>query len=155
MRAGAGTIILSGLLFGALVSPVSGQTGIRANEWSRGTTLNGFAGVGADSSGAGAIWGGAAGWEVTPRLAIEGSGTWLDLGQRTSAFAGALKVRVRLSGRRTVDPFVHGGMGFTGCRSARASRSGRSSTGAGPAPGSRRAPSASRSPIRPCSLAAG
>lgn len=112
MRVSASTIILSSLLSGTLVSPASGQTGIRANEWSRGTTLNGFAGIGADSSDAGAIWGGAAGWEVTPRLAIEGSGTWLDLGQRTSAFAGALKVRVRLSGRRTVDPFVHGGIGL-------------------------------------------
>ena len=88
------------------------QTDIRPNEWSRGTTLDGFAGVGVDSSTSGPVLGGAVGWEVTPRLAIEGSGSWFEFGDARAAFAGAMKVRARLSGRRTIDPFVQGGVGL-------------------------------------------
>lgn len=88
------------------------QADIRPDEWSRGTTLNGFAGVGIDPTASGPVIGGAVGWEVTPRLAIEGSGSWFDFGSDRTAFAGALKVRTRLYGRRAVDPFVQGGVGL-------------------------------------------
>jgi Outer membrane protein beta-barrel domain len=88
------------------------QADVRANEWSRGTTLNGFAGVAVDSSQRGPAVGGAVGWEVTPGLAIEGSGSWVEFGHGTNAFGGALKVRARLFGHRRVDPFVQGGVGL-------------------------------------------
>jgi hypothetical protein len=88
------------------------QADIRSNEWTRGTTLNGFAGVATDSSQNGAVLGGAVGWELTPRLAIEGSGSWLEFGHGANAFGGAVKVRTRLSGRRTVDPFLQAGIGM-------------------------------------------
>jgi hypothetical protein len=88
------------------------QQHIRANEWSRGTTLNGFAGATMDSSQSGPAIGGAVGWELTPRVAIEGSGSWADFGQDTNSFAGALKVRLRIAGRRYLDPFVQTGVGL-------------------------------------------
>jgi hypothetical protein len=56
--------------------------------------------------------GGVMGYEITPRLTIEGSGSWIAFDEGASAFAGALKLRARLWGQRTVDPFVSGGVGF-------------------------------------------
>jgi hypothetical protein len=83
-----------------------------ATDWSRGTTLNGLVGMTADSSQGGPVLGGAAGWELTPGVALEGSGAWTEFGHGTTSFAGALKARVRLFGRRKIDPFVSGGVGL-------------------------------------------
>ena len=99
-------------LSGALARSASAQADVRPAEWSHGTTLNGFAGVTMDSAGSGPLLGGALGWEVTPRLALEGSGSWAEFGHGTNSFGGAMKVRVRLSGRRTVDPFLQAGIGL-------------------------------------------
>lgn len=88
------------------------QSDVRANEWSRGTTLNGFVGATVDSSQSGPAVGGAMGWEVRPNLAIEGGGSWAEFGHGTTSFAGALKVRLRVAGQRRVDPFVSGGVGL-------------------------------------------
>ncbi len=88
------------------------QGELQQSEWSRGTTLNGFGGAAADSSQGAPALGGAIGWEVTPGLAIEGSGAWMDFGHGTTSFAGALKVRARLWGHRSVDPFVQAGVGL-------------------------------------------
>jgi hypothetical protein len=100
------------VVFVAAAGLASAQTGIRANEWSRGTTLAGFAGVAIDSPRAGPVFGGTVGWEVTPRLAIEGSGSWTAFGGHADAFGGSLTLRTRLAGHRTVDPFVRGGIGL-------------------------------------------
>jgi hypothetical protein len=88
------------------------QTGIRPDEWSHGTTLSSFVGVPIESEQAGAALGGAVGWEITPRLAIEGSGSWLDFGDGASGFGGAITLRTRLRGERKVDPFVQAGVGM-------------------------------------------
>lgn len=88
------------------------QEVVRPGEWSRGTTLSGFAGMATDGEHSGPVIGGVAGYEITPRLTIEGSGSWLEFGDGVDAFAGAIKLRARLSGQRTVDPFVLGGVGF-------------------------------------------
>jgi len=90
----------------------SAQEVIRSGEWSRGTTLSGFAGMAMDSEHNGPALGGVIGYEVTPRLTIEGSGSWIEFGDGANAFAGAVKLRARLWGQRTVDPFVTGGVGF-------------------------------------------
>jgi hypothetical protein len=95
-----------------LASAAAAQEVVRPGEWSRGTTLSGFAGLATDGDHSGPSFGGVAGWEISPRLTIEGSGAWLDFGDGVDAFAGAIKLRARLSGRRTVDPFVLGGIGF-------------------------------------------
>jgi hypothetical protein len=82
------------------------------HEWSRGTTLHGFAGVATEPANTGAALGGALGWEVTPRIGIEGSASWMDFGADYNAFGAGLKMRVRLFGRHTVDPFLQGGIGL-------------------------------------------
>src|SRR5215207_3282863 len=97
------TLVLTACLCCGLASPAFTQTDIGSSEWSRGTTLNGFAGVAVDSAHAGPMIGGTVGWEVVPGVAIEGTGAWLDFGHRTNAFAGALTVRARLFGRSTID----------------------------------------------------
>jgi hypothetical protein len=95
-----------------LSAPASAQTDVGTSDWSHGTTLNGFAGVATDSSRSGPVLGGAVGWEVTPGFAVEGSGAWLEFGHGTKAFGGSLKVRGRLFGRRTIDPFLQAGIGM-------------------------------------------
>jgi hypothetical protein len=88
------------------------QSDVRANEWSRGTTLNGFVGATMDSAQSGPAVGGAMGWELRPNVAIEGGGAWTEFGHGTTSFAGALKVRLRVAGQRRVDPFVQAGIGL-------------------------------------------
>jgi hypothetical protein len=96
----------------AVTASAWAQTGIRPDEWSHGTTLNGIVGVPIEPDRAGAALGGAVGWEVTPRFAIEGTGSWLDFGHDASGFAGAISLRTRLFGHRKVDPFVQAGIGM-------------------------------------------
>src|SRR5262245_37480077 len=88
------------------------QSDLRTGEWGHATELNGFVGVAADSTNTGPALGGAVGWQVTPAFAIEGSGTWADFGEGTTAFGGSLKARLRLFGRQSVDPFVQAGIGM-------------------------------------------
>jgi hypothetical protein len=90
--------------------PASAQSG--QPDWSHGTTLSGFAGGSADGTRSGPAFGGAVGWEVTPRFAIDGVGTWTEFDDGADAFAGTMRLRVRLAGHRSVDPFVHGGVGL-------------------------------------------
>ena len=96
----------------AVTASARAQPEIRPTEWSHGTTLSGFAGVPLQSEQAGAALGGAVGWELTPRFAVEGSGSWLDFGHGSEGFGGAITLRTRLFRRRTVDPFVQGGIGM-------------------------------------------
>jgi hypothetical protein len=105
-----------------LARPASAQEVVRAGEWSRGTTLSGFAGMAVDSQNNGPAIGGLIGYEVSPRLTIEGGASWIEFGQGADAFAGAIKVRTRLWGQRTVDPFVTGGVGLYRASFERASQ---------------------------------
>jgi hypothetical protein len=82
------------------------------SDWKHGTTLSAFAGAGTDSSKTGAVGGMSMGWEATPVLAFEGSGSWLDRGAGADAFAAALKVQAGLRSVRTVVPFVEAGFGL-------------------------------------------
>jgi hypothetical protein len=82
------------------------------NMWAHGTTVNVFAGGASASSETGALAGGAVGWEVTPWVALEGSGSWLDRRQGADAFAADLKALVNLAAARSVVPFVEGGIGM-------------------------------------------
>jgi hypothetical protein len=95
-----------------LAVPAAAQPAPPANSWSHGTTLNVFAGAGADSSRAGALAGTSIGWEITPAMAIEGSGYWLDRGAGPDAFAAALKLQVGLMMPRGAVPFVSAGVGL-------------------------------------------
>jgi hypothetical protein len=80
--------------------------------WRRGTTLNVFGGLTAGSGDLGALAGGALGWEVTPRMALEGSGAWSEFGPDSHAFSAAFRALVPLRASRSVAPFVAAGAGL-------------------------------------------
>lgn len=92
--------------------PVSAQPVATGNVWSHGTTLNVFAGAGIDSSKTSPLAGASVGWEITPRIGIEGSGYWLDPGTRTDAFAAALKLQAGLTAPHGAVPFLEAGVGL-------------------------------------------
>jgi hypothetical protein len=102
-----------GLLVAAATA--SAQTPLVApsgNMWSHGTTLNVFGGAAATPGDQAAAAGGAFGWELTPRFALEGSGTWLDFGQSAHAFTAAMTAQVAVVTARPVVPFLAGGVGL-------------------------------------------
>ena len=101
------SVVCASLICSAAASAQSVQP-----DWSHATTLSGFAGGSRDGTRAGPAFGGAVGWEVTPRFAVDGMGTWTEFGGGADAFAGAMRLRMRIAGHRSVDPFVQGGVGL-------------------------------------------
>jgi Outer membrane protein beta-barrel domain len=80
--------------------------------WAHGTTVNAFAGGAAESSRTRALLGGSFGWEITPGIGIEASGSWLDRGTDADAFLADLTGQVALTPPTRIVPFVEGGIGF-------------------------------------------
>jgi len=76
------------------------------------TTLNAFAGAASDWSETGLAAGMAMGWEVSPLLALEGSGSWFNRGAGADAFAASFKVLARGRSLRTAFPFAEAGFGL-------------------------------------------
>jgi hypothetical protein len=102
-----------GLLVAAATA--SAQTPLVApsgNMWSHGTTLNVFGGAAATPGDKAAAAGGAFGWELTPRFALEGSGTWLDWGQGAHAITTAMTAHVAVVTPHPFVPFLAGGVGL-------------------------------------------
>ena len=79
-----------------------------------GSTVNLFAGAATapTPSRPAAIGGGAVGWDLTPRFAIEGSGEWMEWGSGSHGFAAAMTAQAGLAGGRDLMPFVTGGIGL-------------------------------------------
>ena len=111
MRINTQAVVLSAVMCG-LAAAAAAQPAPQQHEWSHGTTINGFAGVAADPSRNGAVLGGAVGWELIPRLAIEGTGAWFDRGASVDAFAGALKAQFTLVPAHRAMPFLQAGIGL-------------------------------------------
>jgi hypothetical protein len=106
--------LLSGSVFlGLFVSvPVAAQSIPPGADWTRGTTINLFAGASTDSSTTGPYLGGGIGWEIKPTFAIEGTMGWIDRpGGDTSAYNAGLMAQFSLPGPRLA-PFVAGGFGL-------------------------------------------
>jgi hypothetical protein len=82
------------------------------NMWSHGTTLNVFGGAAAISGDRAAVGGGALGWEFKPWIGLEGTGAWLDWGQRAHGFTAAMTARVSMLTPHLLVPFVAGGVGL-------------------------------------------
>jgi len=103
------------LLFAALAVPASAQrhapTAPDTGDWTHGTTLSLAGGLATDTSDPGVAAGGAIGWEIRPRLAVEGSALWVDAAAGADGFNAALKMRAGLR-RAGVCPFVEGGVGL-------------------------------------------
>jgi hypothetical protein len=90
----------------------SAQSASPSNPWRHGTTLNVFTGGARAETDNQFLLGGAMGWEITPTLAIEGSGYWFDRNTEPDAFAAALKLQAGLPVGRPVVPFVAAGIGL-------------------------------------------
>jgi hypothetical protein len=88
------------------------QSPVAPGEWNRCTTLTAFVAASGDTTQVGTALGGAIGWDITPAIGIEGAGAWAEFGQDTTAFSGTLKVRARVGGTRTIDPFFLAGIGM-------------------------------------------
>ena len=99
------------IAFCALALQASAQPAL-PSEWSRGTAVGGFAGVGADGSHASGLFGGTLGWDLNPRVAIQGSGGWAQYGDGADAFSASLGARFNLLRWQRVNPFVNTGIGF-------------------------------------------
>lgn len=91
----------------------SAQT-TRGVEWEPGTTLTGFVGASANTSGAAPAAGAAIGWEMTPHFTIEGRGTWLRHDQDLTDFSASINTLVHVLRPRAVVPFALAGFGMYG-----------------------------------------
>jgi hypothetical protein len=80
-------------------------------DFTRCTTANFLGAVSFADSEQTAVFGGAVGWELTPRFNIETSFRWQVPKDGTDAFAFLFTAQRPLLGRRTFVPFVSGGMG--------------------------------------------
>ncbi len=84
--------------------------------WSRGTTLNVFAGASSEPQKGAFTAGGALGWQLTPSMAIEGTGAWIDNQSSPTWFTAAMKFQARLAPAGGTNPYLEGGIGL--CRSS-------------------------------------
>jgi hypothetical protein len=105
------TLLAAAIVF-VFTSSSQAQTKLPAHMWSHCTTLTMAGGASTASDHNGGTFGAAIGWEMTPRLGLEGSGTWLAKPAGSNAFAGALSVRALLTKTHTLAPFVEGGFGL-------------------------------------------
>jgi hypothetical protein len=90
----------------------AGAQSAPAYDWTRGTTISGFGGFGSDATGSGSLFGGSVGWDVSPRVAIEGAGGWMQFDGNSDTFSAALKARVNILGPGRAVPFVSAGIGL-------------------------------------------
>lgn len=89
-------------------APALAQAG---HGWAHGTSVAAVVGAATSASDPGPVVGGALAWDLTPRVAVEGAGTWLDRGHGADAFNAALKVRGHWRQQGT-SPFVEAGFGL-------------------------------------------
>jgi hypothetical protein len=102
------------LLVVSIAAPAWAQSSVSPpdrGDWTHGSVLALAGGVATGSSDTGAIAGGAIGWEITPRVMVEGSGLWLDRDNGADGFNAAVKVRAGLK-RAGVSPFAEAGVGL-------------------------------------------
>jgi hypothetical protein len=71
-----------------------------------------YGGVSTAESDAGGLVGGTAGFQITPRFALEGEAFWLDRPGSESGFSGALNARWTLVRKWRAMPFVKAGAGL-------------------------------------------
>lgn len=97
------------LVAALIAAPLRAQTTPPFHIW---TTLAVTGGAATASSDTGAMTALTMGWEITPRMGIEGTGAWLDRHDGAEAFSGALAFQTSLMRPRPLAPFVEGGFGL-------------------------------------------
>ena len=104
-------LALTGLM--ALSANAGAQTPTPpANPWDHGTKLSVMAGGAFSEPDPRGTLGMSIGWEITHRVELEGTGTWVVAQQSDEAFAAELKVSANLTRPGAVVPFVAGGVGM-------------------------------------------
>ena len=98
-------VALLALLVCAIPSQVLAQRNYSRLEVQRGAELSLFGGGTATATGAAAAFGWSAGWRVSPRIALEGSGTWIEQ-PGVDGFAALFGTRVYLKTTGDTTPFV-------------------------------------------------
>jgi hypothetical protein len=93
------------------VTDASAQA-LRPDAWRQGTMLAGFVGGASPSSNLTPVGGLAVGWEVSPRIAVEGRGAWLGVNQGSSDFFALLATRVSARPGHVLVPFLTAGVGM-------------------------------------------
>jgi hypothetical protein len=96
-----------GLFLLACAASVEAQT----PDFTTCTTANFKGGASFGDGSQTALFGGAIGWELTPRVAIETTLHWLVPNKGADAFSVMFTAQAPLVGRRTFVPFVSGGLG--------------------------------------------
>ena len=107
-RWGAGAAIVT---LAILAAPASAQNP-GSGGWQRGTVLTTFGGAGTASSQTDVAAGVSLGWEVAPRLIIEGRGVWFNANTGSSEFTAILGPRIPLRPARRWNPYVSTGVGM-------------------------------------------
>lgn len=92
-------------------SAATAQPAPSSSEWTRGSSINLFGGFATDGGRSGVNAGAAVGWDVTPRVGMEATASWLDRGARAEAFAADLSLLFDLASPRRAVPFVKAGGG--------------------------------------------
>lgn len=92
-------------------APVGAQT-TAENPWKHGTTLSlsgGVASASLDTAPAVAM---TAGWEITPWIGLEGTGSWFPGLDGANGFSAVLSVQSNLMPSHAASPFIEGGFGL-------------------------------------------
>jgi len=100
------------LAIGAFCASAMAQSASDASLNGGATTLTAFAGASAGDSSVQPVLGAGAGWRVTPRVSVEGTGLWASARSGGSAFAAAVKSEVALTSSQRASPFVQAGIGL-------------------------------------------
>jgi hypothetical protein len=90
----------------------SAQTAREPIDFRHATTLGVSGGGAVDGEQTGPVAGAILGWQVSPRVAIEGSGRWFNRDHGSDAFAAAFTVQSNIMARRGSSLFVTGGLGM-------------------------------------------
>jgi hypothetical protein len=98
------------LAFLGCAATASAQTDA-TNVWSRGTTLDVFAGT-ATTPATTETFGASVGWELNHRFEIQGVGSWFPQRHATDEFAADLKLLVNLTRPSRFVPYLGGGAGL-------------------------------------------
>ena len=82
-----------------------------APPWTQCWILSASGGVASAASESGPLIGAAVSWDLTHRFGVEASSSWMNWGQDTTGAAVAITARIMVTDRRSVTPFVQGGIG--------------------------------------------
>jgi hypothetical protein len=108
------TLWLALIVSAGLTLPAAAQSVSQgAASWGRGTGLAVSPGLSLANDDTRVTFGGAALWELTAHLAVEGAGRWMDRGAQADAYAGELSALIGLGGTRdTAVPYAVLGVGL-------------------------------------------